>query len=161
FIACWDAKMYYDFARPYSLVHDYYRDSTIRLWGGAKQGMITAKGTEWRPYSPETFLCPPFPSYVSGHSTVSAACAESLRLFTGSDYFGEEVKRVPGEFTEPDRLGDTVTLKFNTFTETAELAGISRVFGGYHIQSDNIEGLKLGRAVAAEVYQKYLLHISK
>ena len=25
FIACWDAKMYYDFARPYSLVHDYYQ----------------------------------------------------------------------------------------------------------------------------------------
>jgi uncharacterized protein DUF6851/vanadium-dependent haloperoxidase-like protein len=161
FIACWDAKMYYDFARPYSLVHDYYSDSLIRLWGGADKGMITAKGSEWRPYSPETFLCPPFPSYVSGHSTVSAACAESLRLFTGSDYFGEEVKRVPGEFTEPANAGDTVTVKFNTFTETAELAGLSRVLGGYHIQSDNIEGLKLGRNVAERVYQQFLFHIGK
>lgn len=161
FIACWDAKMYYDFARPYSLVHDYYKDSLIKLWAGPDKGMITAKGSEWRPYSPETFLCPPFPSYVSGHSTVSAACAEALRLFTGSDYFGEEVKRVPGEFTEPANQGDTVTLKFNTFTETAELAGLSRVLGGYHIQSDNIEGLKLGRDVAKQVYRKYLLHTGK
>ena len=31
---------------------------------------------------------------------------------------------------------------------TAEMAGISRVLGGYHIQADNIEGLALGRKVA-------------
>ena len=156
FIACWDAKMFYDYARPYSLVHAYFKDKLITLWGGPEKGMIEAKGQEWRPYSPETFLCPPFPSYVSGHSTVSAACAEALRLFTGSDYFGVEVKRVPGALTEPNHIGDTITLKFPTFTETANMAGLSRVFGGYHIQSDNAEGLKLGRSVAAAVWKKYL-----
>ncbi len=160
FIACWDAKMYYDFARPYALVHDYYKNKTIRLWGGAGVGFIQANGQEWRPYSPETFLCPSFPSYVSGHSTVSAACAETLRLFTGNDFFGVEVKRVPGAFTEPNNLGDTVTLKFPTFTETANMAGLSRVLGGYHIQSDNIEGLKLGTKIAAFTWKKYLLHIN-
>jgi hypothetical protein len=156
FIACWDAKMFYDFARPYSLVHDYYQNQLITIWGGPGKGMIQAKGQEWRPYSPETFLCPAFPSYVSGHSTVSGACAETLRLFTGSDYFGEEIKRVPGALTDPDKLGDTVTLKFPTFTQTANMAGISRVLGGYHIQSDNIEGLKLGRSVASAIWKKYL-----
>ncbi|MBS1566811.1 MAG: vanadium-dependent haloperoxidase, partial [Bacteroidetes bacterium] len=145
FITCWDAKMFYDFARPYTLVHDYYKDSTIRLWAGPEKGYINAPGQNWRPYSPETFLCPPFPSYVSGHSTVSGACAEALRLFTGNDYFGEHVKIVPGLLTEPNRRGDTVILSFPTFTATAEMAGISRVMGGYHIQSDNTEGLKLGR----------------
>ena len=158
FIACWDAKMYYDYARPYSLVHEYYKDQVIKLWGGPGKGMILVKGQDWRPYSPETFLCPPFPAYVSGHSTVSGACAEALRLFTGSDYFGEEVKRVPGEFTEPDNLADTVALKFPTFSETANMAGISRVLGGYHIQADNKEGLKLGRNVAGVIWKKYLLH---
>jgi hypothetical protein len=155
FIACWDAKMFYDFARPYSLVHDYYQNQIITIWGGPGKGLIQAKGQEWRPYSPDAFLCPAFPSYVSGHSTVSGACAETLRLFTGSDYFGAEVKRVPGALTDPDNLGDTVTLKFPTFTQTANMAGISRVLGGYHIQSDNIEGLKLGRSVAAAVWKKY------
>lgn len=155
FIACWDAKMYYDYARPYSLIHDYYKDSLITLWAGPEKGMVKAYGREWRPYSPETFLCPPFPSYVSGHSTVSAACAEALRLFTGSDEFGISITRAPGALTEPERTGDSVTIKFSTFTETAELAGISRVMGGYHIQSENIEGLKLGRNIARAVWDKY------
>lgn len=156
FIACWDAKMFYDFARPYSLVHAYYQDQIIKAWGGPEKGMVQMDGTEWRPYSPDTFLCPPFPSYVSGHSTVSGACSEVLRLFTGSDEFGIEVKLVPGALTElPENFGDTVTLKFPTFTYTADRAGISRVMGGYHIQSDNIEGLTLGRHVGRRVFEKY------
>jgi hypothetical protein len=155
FIACWDAKMHYDFARPYSLVHDYFRDSTIRLWAGPEKGMVMAPGRDWRPYSPETFLCPPFPSYVSGHSTVSAACAEIIRLFKGNDRFGHSVTVVPGALTEPDHTGKPVVLSFPTFTEAAELAGISRVMGGYHIQSENTEGLKLGRSIASLIWSKY------
>ncbi len=158
FIACWEAKMYYDFARPYSLVHDYYANKKITLWGGPEKGFVEADGREWRPYSPDTFLCPPFPSYVSGHSTVSAACAEALRLFTGSDHFGHKVKRIPGALTEPASTGKAVTLNFTTFTETADMAGLSRVLGGYHIQADNIEGLKLGRKLAQVAWQKYLLY---
>lgn len=156
FIACWDAKMTYDSARPYALVHHYYKDQEITSWGGPDKGMITMKGTEWRPYSPDIFLCPPFPSYVSGHSTVSGGCAEALKLFKGDDTFGIEVELIPGALTEPDNLGEAVTLKFPTFTETAEMAGISRVMGGYHIQADNIEGLELGRKVARHNYKKYL-----
>lgn len=159
FIAAWDTKMFYDYARPYALVHDYYQDQLIKGWGGPEKGIAELKGDEWRPYSPETFLCPPFPSYVSGHSCVSAACSEALRLFTGSDVFGEEVKLVPGLLTEPENIGDTVVLKFPTFTETANMAGLSRVLGGYHIQADNLEGLKLGRSVAGVVWEKYVKHI--
>ncbi len=159
FIACWDAKMYYDYARPYALVHEYYKDQVIKAWGGPEIGMTELKGQEWRPYSPETFLCPPFPSYVSGHSTVSGACSEILRFFTGDDYFGAEVKLVPGALTEPERTGDTVTLKLPTFTEAADRAGISRVMGGYHIQCENVEGLKLGRNLAKVVWDKYLTHL--
>jgi len=159
FIASWDAKMYYDFARPYALVHDYYQEEIIRAWGGPEAGMTELPGTQWRPYSPGTFLCPPFPSYVSGHSCVSGACGEALRLFTGDDYFGDSVRLVPGILTEPNRLGDTVTLYFPTFTETANMAGQSRVLGGYHIQADNIEGLKLGRKVAGAVFEAFQAHL--
>lgn len=159
FIACWDSKMFYDFARPYALVHDYYQNQIIRAWAGPDTGMTNMKGDQWRPYSPETFLCPPFPSYVSGHSTISGACAEVLRLYTGSDEFGVEVKLVPGVLTEPSNLGDTVTINFPTFTQTADMAGMSRVLGGYHIQADNIEGLKLGRNIAHAVWKKYKKYI--
>ena len=158
FIASWDSKMYYDFARPYQLVHNYYQSQVIKAWGGPEKGMTEMDGTEWRPYSPDTFLCPPFPSYTSGHSCVSGACSEALRLFTGDDRFGESVDLIPGVLTEPDNLGKPVTLHFPTFTETANMAGLSRVLGGYHIQSDNIEGLSLGRKVAGRVWQTYLEH---
>lgn len=158
FIACWDTKMHYDFARPYSLVHYYFKDKKIKGWGGPEKGMMEMSGQQWRPYSPETFLCPPFPSYVSGHSTISGACAEILKLYTGNDHFGIEVKRIPGLLTEPEHAGPEVILKLSTFTETANMAGISRVLGGYHIQCENVEGLKLGRNVAAAVWKKYLYY---
>ncbi len=156
FIACWEAKMFYDSGRPYALVHHYYKGKDIKAWGGPEKGMVTMKGEDWRPYSPDVFLCPPFPSYVSGHSTISGGCAEALKLFTGNDVFGSEAEMIPGALTEPNNLGEAVTLKFPTFTEAAEMAGISRVMGGYHIQADNIEGLNLGRHVAHNNYKKYL-----
>jgi len=156
FIACWDSKMHYDYARPFALIHKYYEGKTIYGWKGEGKGWGEMKGEDWRPYSPKYFLCPPFPSYVSGHSTISGGCGEVLKLFKQDDYFGEEVRLVPGILTEPDNLSDTITLEFPTFTETAEMAGISRVLGGYHIQEDNIEGLILGRKIARDIYKKYL-----
>lgn len=160
FIASWDAKMHYDFARPYALVHRYFKGQEITGWGGPGKGMVKMKGQDWRPYSPAAFLCPPFPSYTSGHSTVSGACAAALKRFTGSEEFGGSVTLVAGTLTHPDNLGDTVTLQFPTFTETADMAGISRVLGGYHIQADNIAGLELGRDVAEEVWIFYQRHVS-
>ena len=161
FIASWDSKMFYDYARPYALVHQYYDEQKIKAWGGEGKGMIEMDGKQWRPYSPEIFLCPPFPSYASGHSTISGGCAEALKMWTGSDEFGSEAQLVAGALTEPDNLGDTITLKFPTFTETAEMAGISRVLGGYHIQADNVAGLELGRNVAKEVWKFYKKHIGE
>lgn len=161
FIASWDSKMFYDYARPYALVHKYYENQKIKAWGGEGKGMVEMDGNQWRPYSPETFLCPPFPSYVSGHSTISGGCAEALKIWTGSDKFGSDAILVAGAMTEPDNLGETITLEFPTFTETAEMAGASRVLGGYHIQSDNVAGLQLGRNVAQEVWTFYKKHIGE
>jgi hypothetical protein len=161
FIASWDSKMFYDYARPYALVHQYYTDQKIKAWGGIGKGMVEMDGSQWRPYSPETFLCPPFPSYTSGHSTISGGCSQALKLWTGSDTFGSQVTLVAGALTEPENLGDTVVLKFPTFTETAEMAGWSRVMGGYHIQADNVAGLDLGRDVANETWKFYKKHLGE
>lgn len=161
FIACWDSKMFYDYARPNALVHHYYDDKKIKAWGGEGKGMMEIEANTWRPYSPELFLCPPFPSYVSGHSTVSGGCAEALKLWTGSDTFGSSSELTAGAMTEPGYIGETVTLEFPTFTETAEMAGISRVMGGYHIQADNVAGLELGRNVAHEVWKFYLKQVGE
>lgn len=162
FIANWDSKMYYDYARPFALVREYYKDSTIYGWIGPKDGFGEIPGSEWKPYSPLTFLCPPFPAYTSGHSTVSGACSEALKLYKGEDYFDHAIRRVPGVLTEATQFhGDTVTLHFSTFTDAAEQAGFSRVLGGYHIQADNTEGLELGRRVARSGWEKYLYYIGE
>ena len=47
-----------------------------------------------------------------------------------------------------------VALKLPTFSAAAEMAGRSRVLGGYHIQSDNVAGLGLGRKVAGHAWPK-------
>ncbi|RXG32397.1 vanadium-dependent haloperoxidase [Leeuwenhoekiella marinoflava] len=159
FIASWDSKMFYDSARPFALVHYYFKDKEIKGWKGPGKGIDTLGGEDWRPYSPSDFLCPPFPSYTSGHSTISGACAEVLRLWTGSDSLNVQVALRAGQLTEPEALGEEVILDFPTFTQAAEMAGISRVMGGYHIQSDNIAGLTLGRAVAHRVWDFYNEHL--
>jgi hypothetical protein len=169
FIAAWETKRYYDSSRPWTLVRHYYAGKKIKGWAGAGKGVITMPAEDWHPYSPLTFITPPFPGYVSGHSTVSGACANMLELFTGSDKFGETEHRNAGELTEPGfeckimqmrdgkipvdpNLTCDVGLKMTTFSSAAEMAGLSRIMGGYHIQSDNIEGLKLGRKVAEYVW---------
>jgi hypothetical protein len=150
FIAAWEAKRFYDSVRPYTLVRLYHTDDELEGWAGPGKGVTKMKSSAWVPYSPDTFITPPFPGYVSGHSTVSAACAKVLELFTGSDRFGFVERRAPGTLTEPEAewAKTEVALDLPTFSATAEMAGISRIMGGYHIQADNIEGLKLGRKVA-------------
>ncbi len=167
FIAAWESKRYYDSSRPWTLVRHYYGGAAINGWRGPGRGVAAITGEQWIPYSPSTFITPPFPGYVSGHSAVSGACAKILERFTGSDRFGDEETRVAGVETEPGydcatiqtlhgrASGDDrcrVTLPLPTFTATADMAGISRVLGGYHIQADNVEGLKLGRAVAEHLW---------
>jgi hypothetical protein len=50
---------------------------------------------------------------------------------------------------------EQVVLLLPTFSKTAEMAGLSRVLGGYHIQSDNSGGLTLGRSLAVYAWPKY------
>lgn len=169
FIAAWEAKRYYDSSRPWTLVRHYYAGKELQGWAGPGKGVANLKASDWHPYSPAVFVTPPFPGYVSGHSTVSAAAAKMLELFTGSDRFGDQESRKAGALTEAEhecrliqmREGQTpaeakatcdVVLDLPTFTATAEMAGISRVLGGYHIQADNVAGLDLGRKVAHYVW---------
>src|SRR5262249_16948342 len=144
FIAAWQAKRVYDTPRPWTLVPYYYKGQKICGWLGPGQGVGELLAEDWHPYSPFSFVTPPFPGYVSGHSTVSGACAMVLALFTGSDRFGVTETRNAGILTEPDAACTNCEVKLTmpTFTEAAKMAGISRVLGGYHIQADNIEGLK-------------------
>ncbi|MCC7478977.1 vanadium-dependent haloperoxidase [bacterium] len=148
FVACWDAKYVYDSPRPQALVKYYYKGKMLPDWLGYGKGVGMVPAEEWKNYSPDYFVCPPFPSYPSGHSTVSAGASTILKLFSGSDWFGFCAPRVPGSITH-EPMDEAILLELPTFTATAEMAGISRVMGGFHTQSDNIVALDLGRKVAS------------
>jgi len=154
FISCWETKRYYDSSRPWTLIHYYHKGEKLKAWAGPEGGVKEMMGEMWCPYSPQTFITPPFPGYTSGHATVSGACAKTLALFTGSDVYGFAEKRRHCELTEKD-AGDMVEVDMPTWSGTAEMAALSRALGGYHIPTDNNVGLKVGREIAAWSWPKY------
>jgi len=154
FISCWETKRFYDSSRPWTLVRYYYKGQTIKGWAGVGGGVREMPAEQWHPYSPDTFITPPFPGYTSGHATVSGACAKTLELFTGTDAYGFAEKRKHCELTET-AAGEEVMLDLPTWSSTAEMAALSRAMGGYHIPIDNNVGLKVGREIAAWSWPKY------
>jgi len=154
FISCWETKRYYDSSRPWTLIRHYYKGQTITGWAGVDGGVKEMPAEEWHPYSPMSFITPPFPGYTSGHATVSGACSKAIELFTGSDEFGFAERRRHCELTEND-AGDFMMLDLPTWSATAELAALSRALGGYHIPVDNNVGLKVGRELAEWSWPKY------
>jgi hypothetical protein len=148
-IATWTRKRHFDSIRPVSLVRSVYAGRPLRAWGGPHRGTQTIDGSEWRPYIPT----PPFPEYTSGHSAFSAAGAEALRLFTGRDDFGASVVIPAGSSRiEPGTVpARDVVLRWTTFSEAADQAGLSRRLGGIHFLSGDLQGRLLGRRVAARV----------
>lgn len=106
FIACWDAKYQYWFLRPVTAVR-------------------ALRDPAWLSY----IVTPPFPSYVSGHSSTSGAAATVLSAFF------------------PDLAPQLAAM--------ADEAAISRLYGGIHFRSDNEAGLELGQRVGARAVDAY------
>jgi len=154
FISCWETKRYYDSSRPWTLIRHYHKGQKIKGWAGVNGGVKEMPAEEWHPYSPMSFVTPPFPGYTSGHATVSGACSKSLELFTGSDEYGFCERRKHCELTEKD-AGEEMTLDLPTWSATAEMAALSRALGGYHIPIDNKVGIKVGREIAVWSWPKY------
>jgi hypothetical protein len=172
FISCWETKRYFDSSRPYWYVRWNRKGEMVRGYAGPGLGFKSLPADEWHPYSPDSFVTPPFPGYTSGHATVSGASAKILELFSGSDRFEFVAKKVAGELTEPNVATSlmqavnglpakdvaataAIDLALPTFSATAEMAAMSRMLGGYHIRSDNDDGLKLGRQLAEFVFPRY------
>jgi uncharacterized protein DUF6851/vanadium-dependent haloperoxidase-like protein len=157
-IACWDAKRHFDSVRPVTAIPFLFHDQQVQAWGGPGKGTITIDGTNWIPYQPNTFPTPPFPEYTSGHSTFSAAGAEILKRFTGSDDFGASVTFAPGSSViEPGLTPQhAVTLYWATFTDAANQAGISRRYGGIHFELGDLVGRATGKLVAKQAWRRSL-----
>ncbi len=175
-IATWEAKFHYDFVRPQSAIRDLYFGQQVEAWGGPNMGTQTILGQEWQPYQNVTFVTPPFPEFVSGHSAFSMAAAHTIAAFVGSDQFYDgttqgnydldDVEGIDllGQYVATELVfenwqdSEPVVLQWDTLTEAAEEAGISRIYGGIHIQDGNLRALELGEQVAAqaEIYWQTL-----
>lgn len=123
-IVSWDCKYIYNLWRPITAI----------ALADTDGNPATEPDPEWRPLL-ET---PPFPEYVSGHSTFSAAAAAVLAGFFGRD-------DVPFAAGSDDLPG--VIRWYDSFSEAALESGVSRIYGGIHFTSGNQNGLSSGFAV--------------
>lgn len=172
-IVAWDSKVAYDSVRPITAIRMLFAGQTVFGWLGRDQGFGSVRGEDWIPYQWTANLSPAFAEYVSGHSAFAAAAALVLQRFTGSDRFHDPsvkvgdmnrdhvreavgvyvVKRGQGAF-ERATPQDTVTLRWDTFSQAAEQCGMARLFAGVHIMDANLRGQEMGRAAADQAYQK-------
>ncbi len=150
-ILAWKVKRTYTSVRPITAIRELFRGQKVKAWGGPGRDTILINGEDWEPYQDRCFVTPAFPEFVSGHSTFSAASAEVLKSFTGSDDF-------PHTHTIHElRLGNLqnpIKLQWRTFSEAADEAGISRRYGGIHFADGDLVGRELGRKAGARVWAK-------
>lgn len=132
-IVSWDCKYAFQLWRPITAIHLADTDGNPR----------TASDPSWLPLL-ET---PPFPEYTSGHSTFSGAAAMVLLLFYGRD-------RVAFAAVSDDLPG--VTRAYGGFWEAALESGMSRIYGGIHFMSANVQGLLTGARTGAYVMRHRL-----
>ncbi len=126
-ICCWDTKYADSRWRPITAIQNADKD------GNAS----TTADSTWTPL----LTTPMFPTYTSGHSTFSGAAAAVLTSFYGDNYAFSTTS--PG-------LAD-VTRSFTSFTQAADEAGMSRIYGGIHFMSDNTAGLAAGKMLATYI----------
>lgn len=121
FVATWGYKFKYNLVRPRTFIRQ-TMDST------------------WEP----TIPTPPFPEYMSGHSTVSAAAATALTQLIGTVAFTDSTSVA---------LGHAVR-HFDSFYAASDEAGQSRIYGGIHYPVANEAGKALGRCIGAKVVER-------
>jgi hypothetical protein len=159
-ISVWHFKRFYDYIRPVSAIRWLFAGQPVRGWAGPFLGTRLIDGADWQPYQALTFVTPPFAEYVSGHSAFSASAAQVLKLFTGSDRFGYSVTIPKGQsFVEPGLVpASDLTLRWRTFSDAADEAGISRRYGGIHFIDGDVQARKMGRKIGKQAWRKALTY---
>ena len=137
----------------------------LRNWQGApstpmapNRGVGWMLAQDWLPYQKPTFVTPPFPGYISGHSTFSRAAAEVMTALTGSKYFPGGVGQY--SFASQKALsfehGPTkdVTLQWATYYDAADQCSLSRILGGIHGPFDDFPGRRAGSVIGKKAVAK-------
>jgi hypothetical protein len=137
-------------------------------WPGESTQRTNANGVHWihadtwTTYQRSNFVTPPFPGYISGHSTFSRSAAEVMAAITGSPFFpgGMATYTVPANTGLIFEKGPStpITLQWGTYFDAADQAGLSRIWGGIHPPVDDLAGRRVGAQCGQGVWnlvQKY------
>jgi hypothetical protein len=79
-IIVWGIKRTNFQARPIQTIRYYFPNQTIDYYFG--NGISSSL---WKPYQPDDFVTPPFPDFISGHSTFSSVGATILSKLIGNN----------------------------------------------------------------------------
>jgi hypothetical protein len=137
-LVAWDCKYNtrVDLWRPISAIRHADQDHNQR----------TVADPYWLPLNAFT---PPFPSYISGHATFSAAHAAIMAGFFGTD-------RVTFTIDSEDPLYTGGPRTYTSFAQAARENGRSRVYLGVHYSFDSTDGYAAGNALGQWVYAHHL-----
>jgi hypothetical protein len=172
-IVCWNAKYQHLQCRPIQSIRINYPNIPINYYFGKTTTDL------WIPYQESKLYTPPFPDYISGHSTFSSTASTILTELLGEDLnklnitltkeeyimlspIFKKMKSETMNITEiiiPQEssliINNTpdkeIKLKFVTWKSMAESAGISRIYGGIHYPSSNKIALKVGEYIGNKV----------
>lgn len=133
-ISAWNAKYVTNYWRPVTAIQNADTDGNAN----------TAKDATWTPL----LTTPPFPTYVSGHSTFSGAGAAVLKSFFGRDNIA---------FTLASEDPTVPSRSYTSFSQAALESGVSRIYGGIHFSFDNVDGLSAGAKIGNLVASKFFL----
>ena len=156
-IAAWKQKYLStnDTVRPITAIRERYKNQLINSWLGPDKGYGQVLGQNWIPYQATNVVTPPFPEYVSGHSTFTAAGRTILALFYGTDNFNAKITIPAGSASfESGTPRKPVVLSWKTLTDAADQAGMSRRYGGIHFQTGDMDGRALGKVVGYDDWNK-------
>lgn len=137
----------------------------IRTWKGPSYipnpintyaGVDWILAKNWWPYQRPSFVTPPFPGYVSGHSTYSRTAAEVMTMITGSEFFpggmGEFFAAQNQYLVFEDGPSTDVDLQWATYQDASDQCSLSRIWGGIHAPFDDIAGRKIGLEVGPQAF---------
>jgi hypothetical protein len=123
-------------------------DSFISCWNEKYEAMLMRPVSYIREYIDLNWqpliATPPFPEYTSGHSVASAAAAHVLTDLLGDLPFTDGTHAYRG--LQPRH--------FNSFSEAAAEAAISRLYGGIHYPMAIENGLEQGLCVGSMVLER-------
>ena len=159
----WGLKYNLDTVRPFTAINQLFYGSITPDWEGDDLAQIDDR-EGWNPYQLRRNYTPPFPDIVSGHSAFSTSSSVVLRGILGSNYYPYQSVEFNSRFSGNDGFdgissngNEARSLQWNYFSQQAEEAGFSRMLGGIHMASGNVEGMKLGIEIGHRVLQRLKL----